>query len=132
MTTFLKDDLQKKIVLIEDEDDVRESIKSLLEDAGYEVKDSADAIDIFRILNEFEPDVVLLDLLLEGADGKEICKSLKQNAETSHIPIIVISGSLDIYNTIAECGANDVVSKPFLPVTLLNRIERQLLNANQF
>lgn len=132
MTTILVKDLPKKIVLIEDDDDVRVSIKILLEDAGYEVKDSADAVDIFDILNEFEPDVILLDLLLERTDGKDVCKSLKQNSLTSNIPVIIISGTPDIYNAINECGANDVVSKPFLPATLLSRIERQLLNANQW
>ena len=130
MTTNSVKDLQKKIVLVEDEDDVRESIKLLLLDAGYEVKDSADAVNIFDILKEFEPDVILLDLILKQADGKEICKLVKQNPVTSHIPVIVISGSADIYNTIIECGANDVVSKPFIPSTLLNRIERQLINAS--
>ncbi|MEJ6978935.1 response regulator [Pedobacter sp. P351] len=130
MSIFPAKDLQKKIVLVEDEDDVRESIKILLLDAGYEVKDAPDAVNIFDILKDFEPDVILLDLFLEHADGKEICKSIKQNPLTSHIPVIVISGSADIYNTIIECGANDVVSKPFIPATLLRRIERQLINAS--
>lgn len=54
MTTVFEKDLPKKIVLIEDEDDVRESIKLLLVDAGYDVKDSPDALEIFDIINNFE------------------------------------------------------------------------------
>lgn len=119
----------KKIAIIEDEDDVRKSISSLLIDAGYLVHESPDGLDISAIINDFNPDLILLDLLLKSTDGREICKSLKADPSTKSIPVIIISGVPDIYNTITESGANDIVAKPFLPSTLLNRIERQLANS---
>ena len=132
MTTGMELEKQsgKKILIIEDEADVRESIKLLLIDAGYIVRESADGLDISDIITEFNPDVVLLDLLLDDVDGREICKSIKQNPLTTNIPVIVISGLPDVYNAISESGANDIVAKPFLPSTLLNRIERQLQNSD--
>lgn len=128
MTTVLEKASSRKIAIIEDEEDVRNSITSLLTDAGYLVHGSSHGLDISDIINHFNPDLILLDLMLESVDGKEICKVLKENPSTRSIPVIIISGVSDIYNTITELGANDIVSKPFLPSTLLNRIERQLAN----
>lgn len=128
MTTVLEKESSKRIAIIEDEEDVRNSISSLLTDTGYLVYESSDGLDLSNIINDFNPDLILLDLLLESVDGREICKALKENPSTSSIPVIIISGVSDIYNTITELGANDIVSKPFLPSTLLNRIQRQLAN----
>ena len=118
----------KRILIIEDETDVTESIKMFHDDAGYTVRESPDGLNISNIINEFNPSVILLDLLLNDVDGREICKSIKQDPLTTNIPIIVISGLPDVYNAISESGSNDIVAKPFLPATLLNRIERQLQN----
>ncbi|MFD2163416.1 PleD family two-component system response regulator [Paradesertivirga mongoliensis] len=128
MTTVLEKESSRRIAIIEDEEDVRNSISSLLTDAGYFVYESSHGLDISDIINDFNPDLILLDLLLESVDGREICRVLKEDPSTSPIPVIIISGVSDIYNTITELGANDIVSKPFLPSTLLNRIERQLAN----
>ena len=128
MTTVLEKESSKRIAIIEDEEDVRNSISSLLTDTGYLVYESSDGLDLSNIINDFNPDLILLDLLLESVDGRKICKALKEDPATSSIPVIIISGVSDIYNTITELGANDIVSKPFLPSTLLNRIQRQLAN----
>lgn len=122
--------MDKKVVIVEDEDNVRETIELLLTNAGFTVKSFATGNEIFKIIHEFNPDVILLDVLLHDLDGREICREIKQNSITSHIPVIMLSGVPDVYNAILDVGANDVISKPFDEITLLNRIERQLSNSN--
>ncbi len=122
--------MEKRIIVIEDEENVRETIDVLLTNAGFAVKSFPTGKDIFRHLDEFNPDVLLLDVMLGDLDGREICRAVKANSTTSHIPVIMLSGVPDVYNAIADVGANDVVSKPFDETILINRIERQLSNAN--
>ena len=122
--------MDKRIIVIEDEDNVRETLDLLLTNAGFMVRSSATGNDIFNTINEFNPDVILLDVLLDDLDGRDICRSIKENPETKPIPVIMLSGVPDVYNAITDVGANDVVSKPFDEKTLIHRIERQLSNSN--
>ncbi len=119
----------KKVLFVEDEDNVRETISLLMQGAGYEVRASATGKDIFTSIAEFNPDLILLDILLDELDGREICREVKENPDTSHIPVIILSAVPEIYNTITDVGANDIVSKPFQENVLLNRIARQLANS---
>jgi DNA-binding response OmpR family regulator len=122
--------MDKRVIIIEDEENVRETLELLLTNAGFSVKSSATGTDIFNTINDFNPDVILLDVLLDDLDGRDICKAIKNDPLTSHIPVIMLSAVPDVYNAINDVGANDVVSKPFDETTLLNRIERQLSNSN--
>lgn len=122
--------MDKRVIVVEDEDNVRETIELLLTNVGFIVKSSATGNNILEIVHEFNPDIILLDVMLDGLDGRDICRSIKENSVTSHIPVIMLSGVPDIYNAILDVGANDVISKPFDETTLLNRIDRQLSNSN--
>ena len=122
--------MDKKVVIVEDEDNVRETIELLLTNAGFTVKSFATGNEILRTIQEFNPDVILLDVMLGDIDGRDICREIKTNSITSHIPVIMLSGVPDVYNAILDVGANDVISKPFDETTLLNRIDRQLSNSN--
>lgn len=122
--------MDKKVVIVEDEDNVRETIELLLTNAGFTVKSFATGNEILRTIQEFNPDVILLDVILGDIDGRDICREIKANSITSHIPVIMLSGVPDVYNAILDVGANDVISKPFDETTLLNRIDRQLSNSN--
>ncbi|MES3017501.1 MAG: response regulator [Bacteroidota bacterium] len=115
----------KTIVVIEDDVDVLETVTNILSES-YVVKSFKDCPDIFGIIDTHKPDLILLDLLLEKEDGREICKAIKANDATSGISVIIMSGAQDIYNVISEGGANDVIKKPFTKDILLSRVERQL------
>ncbi len=119
-----------KLRLVKDEENVRETLDILLTNARFTVQSFATGHHIFDTINEFNPDIILLDVMLDDLDGRDICKSIKENPITSHIPVIMLSGVEDVYNAINDVGANDVVSKPFDETTLINRIERQLSNSN--
>lgn len=118
--------MKRRILVIEDDDIVRETVQLLLEYKGYEVYTSSNGINIYSIVEEFKPNLVLTDIFLGEADGRVICQEIKRNPKTNHIPVIIMSGASDIYNTISGVGANDIVSKPFDEQTLINRLQRQL------
>jgi len=117
------------ILIIEDDEYIRETLKLLLENVEYRVIALANGERLKELIDEFKPDVILLDIILNNEDGRTICRGLKSDPETCNIPIVILSAVPEIYNTINDAGANDVVAKPFDERTLLNRIERQLSNS---
>jgi len=120
--------MRGKILLVEDDDVTRETIELLLTHRGFAVRSCHTGKDIFTTIEEFQPTLILLDILLGELDGRDICRSLKAHTTYKNIPVIVISGAPDLYNSICAEGANDIVLKPFEERTLLSRIERQLSN----
>ena len=116
----------KIVVLIDDDPNVLDAVENVLSGSGYHVVALPSCDNIFNIIHTHKPDLILLDLLLGDVDGREICRAVKNNPHTSNIPVIVISGAPDIYNSINEDCANDIIEKPFTEETLLSRIERQL------
>ncbi|MES2808354.1 MAG: response regulator [Bacteroidota bacterium] len=108
--------MAKKILVIEDDKDIRDSIVYVLEEEGYEVVSSENS-KILKSIHEIKPDILLLDNWLtewkSDANGEQISRELKSNAATSHIPIIIISAVSNI-KEIAEAGlADDYLRKPF-------------------
>jgi len=123
--------MRARILLVEDEEMTRETIELLLTSNQYLVQSCPTGKNILETVADFSPNLIVLDILLGELDGRELCKELKANPVYRNIPIIVISGAPDIYNSIASSGANDIVLKPFEERTLMNRIERQLANSRQ-
>lgn len=108
--------MAKKILVIEDDKDIRDTLVYVLEEQGYEVVSSEEA-KILKSLDKIKPDLILLDNWLtewkSDANGQQISKQLKSNPATSHIPIVIISAVSNIQE-IAEAGmANDYLRKPF-------------------
>ncbi|WP_423149374.1 response regulator transcription factor [Rubrolithibacter danxiaensis] len=103
----------KKVLVLEDEKDIREIIGLILKDAGYLVSSSALAKDFFLQIDTFCPDLIILDIALPDGDGREICKALKSNKRTLHIPVIIISAHPAVANIVKEVGADDFLAKPF-------------------
>jgi DNA-binding response OmpR family regulator len=119
--------MKRRILVIEDDDIVRDTIELLLRYKGFKVETSSTGLDIESKVIDFQPHLILTDIFLGESDGRVICQSLKNNPATSHIPVIIMSGAAtDIYNTIAGVGANDIVLKPFDEQTLMTRVQRQL------
>ena len=115
-----------RILVVEDDENIRETIEFLLCGAGYEVATCSTGKDIFVSIENYQPHLILLDILLGELNGRDICRAIKNNRKTSNIPVIIISSMHNIYNTIADEGANDVIAKPFTEDILLSRINRQL------
>lgn len=119
---------KEKILIIEDDPDIVEMITYNLEKEGFNVVSSSngeDAIDLLRIEH---PNLVILDLMLPGLDGFEVCSSIRNTPETSHIPVIMLTAKSREIDKIAgfEIGADDYVTKPFSPKELIARIRAVL------
>jgi two-component system phosphate regulon response regulator PhoB len=108
--------MAKKVLVIEDDKDIRDAVTLALEDEGYEVI-SSDNAKILKQLPELAPDIILLDNWLtdwsSDANGQQLSKGLKSNPTTSHIPVIIVSAVSNI-KEIAEAGmADGYLKKPF-------------------
>ncbi|MDB5133550.1 MAG: hypothetical protein JWP37_153 [Mucilaginibacter sp.] len=117
----------KKIMVIEDDTDIRETMVYALEEAGYEVIASEDA-RILKHLNSHKPDLILLDNWLSDwksdANGEQLSKQLKTDPQTSHIPIIIVSAISNV-KEVAEAGlADNYLRKPFDLKDLIQMAEK--------
>lgn len=112
----------KKILIVDDEPDILEFLRLLLEDEGYTVFIIDKAEQIEKPLSGGLPDLILLDVLLSGKDGREIVKHLKSEERTRQIPVIMFSAHPKAERTALEAGADDFVAKPFEIDTMLDKI----------
>ncbi|TMI63396.1 MAG: response regulator [Bacteroidetes bacterium] len=120
--------MKKKILVADDDSSLRDIFKIILAKAGYDIELKEDANEIFK--NNFKiPDLFLIDKLLSGVDGLEVCRYLKNNPSTSNIPIVMISASPDIAAAATYAGADDFIEKPFESKHLLSVIERNISRA---
>lgn len=112
-----------RVLLVEDEADIRELIRYSLEQAGLEVEEATDGAEALEKVRSLAPDIVVLDLMLPGMPGLEVCRRLRLRADTARLPILVVSAKA----TAADrelgmaMGADDYVTKPFSPRDLLTR-----------
>jgi len=119
---------KKYLLLIEDEEDIAALIKLQADISGYKLHVESDGINGFRAIEREKPDLVILDLMLPGQNGLDICRKLKHNPELKNIPIVILSAKneeLDIVLGL-ELGADDYVAKPFSPKILFSRIKAVL------
>ena len=121
----------KKILLIDDDPDVIAVLQVLLKKNGYEVASASREEEAYNQVKFFKPDLIVLDVLLSGVDGRIICKKLKSSSASKHIPIIMFSAHPGAQKNMEEFGADDFISKPFESNKLLERIEVQLSNQKQ-
>ena len=116
--------MMPKILIVEDEPDIAELLAYNLHQAGFETITAINGEDAFRQVNTRLPDLILLDLLLPGMDGLEICRMLKQNLKTADIPVIMLTAKGEKTDRIVglELGADDYITKPFSPREVVLRI----------
>ena len=122
-----------RIILIEDEEDIRHLVLYNLQKDGYEASGFESGEEGLTEIRKKHPDLVLLDLMLPGIDGMEVCRRLKQDSDTKEIPVIIISAKGDESDIVAglELGADDYLAKPFSPKILLARIRTVLRRFSQ-
>lgn len=118
--------MKKKVLVIDDDEGILEAIGYVLEDGGFEVKKISSGKEVKNIIRTFGPDVILLDMLLSGTDGREICRQIKNDSKTKNIPVIMTSAHPSAQESVASFGPNDFLAKPFEIETLLNKINKLL------
>jgi two-component system alkaline phosphatase synthesis response regulator PhoP len=113
-----------RILVVEDEQDVADLIRYNLTREGYDVRVTPSGADALRIAREARPELILLDVMVPQLNGWEVCRRLKQDAETRGVPIIMVTGRAEEGDKVLgfELGADDYVTKPFSPRELVARI----------
>jgi CheY-like chemotaxis protein len=114
-----------RILVIEDNEDILFLFKTILADKNFQVlaKDNADDIEL--VTNEFSPGVILMDMLLSGQNGLQVCKILKGNPSTRNIPIVIVSAHPAVAKSF-EAGAEFFIAKPFEIADLLDTISKAI------
>jgi CheY-like chemotaxis protein len=113
-----------KVLIIDDDPDIRTVMNVVLKKNGYIVDTAAREEEVFPKVASFKPQVILLDVLLSGADGRMICKQLKEDHATAHIPVIMCSAHPAAGKS--NYGAEGFLSKPFSAELLLKTIQKYI------
>jgi two-component system phosphate regulon response regulator PhoB len=119
---------KEKILIVEDEEDIRELVVHNLNSEGYTARGVATGEEGLEEVRKVPPDLIVLDLMLPGISGLDVCRLLKTDSDTEQIPILMLtakSGEADIVAGL-EVGADDYVTKPFSPRVLVARIRTVL------
>lgn len=121
-----------KIVVIEDREDVVRVLKTYLEPEGFQVVTAATGEEGLRVVNREKPDLLILDLVLPGLDGLEVCRRLRRDPDTAQLPILILSGKGEATDRVTglEVGADDYVAKPFNATEVVARVKALLRRAS--
>jgi two-component system phosphate regulon response regulator PhoB len=113
------------ILVVDDEEDILQLLDFNLRQAGFDVLTASDGEEALEVANRELPDLIVLDLMLPGIDGNDVCRQLRQQPETRTIPIIMLTAKGEEIDRVVgfELGADDYVTKPFSPRELILRIK---------
>ncbi|MGH2566249.1 MAG: response regulator [Ginsengibacter sp.] len=109
------------ILLVDDSEDLLEILSTFLKMKGYEVESALSQEKAKNTLSTFIPDVILLDVRINGHDGRELCKEIKEKYDPN-IPIILLSASPELLKDYEECKADDIIEKPFNLATVIEKV----------
>jgi DNA-binding response OmpR family regulator len=119
--------MSKKILIVEDNVLMMEVMTYILINNGYEVFALSSGNEVFNNIKKNHPDLVILDSILPGINGREICQLIKLNKATQNLPVIMCSGDDSIDDALEQKGApNDILHKPFDISNLIEMVEYQL------
>ena len=123
---------EEKILVVDDEDNILELLKFNLENNSYKVVTASNGDEALKLARSEEPNLILLDLMLPGLDGYELCKEIRRDVNLSHTPIIMITAKSEELDKILglELGADDYITKPFSIREMLARVKAVLRRAS--
>ena len=123
----LRGNMAKRILVIDDDEDILEILNMIFKENGYDIVSSntGEAAEHIKVI---QPDMVLLDVRIVGSakDGPEICREIKSQLETRHLPVMLVSGETDLAVIAQECGADAYMAKPFDIFELLSHVKEYL------
>ena len=119
--------MSKKILIVEDNELMIDVMSYILINSGYEVFSLTNGDNVFNNIKANHPDLIILDAILPGMDGREICQLLKLNKATQNLPVIICSGDDSVDESLKQKGApNDILHKPFDINSLIEKVGHQL------
>ncbi len=119
---------KEKILVVEDDDDIRELLQYNLSKEGYQITSAVSGEEAIKNAKMLQPDLMILDLMLPGVDGLEVCRRLKRDSRTQHLPMVMLTAKGEEADIVTglELGADDYITKPFSPRVLLARVRAVL------
>jgi len=116
----------KRILVIDNDPGILDAMQEVLIYEGYEVMVKEDASDILDMVQQHQPDLLLIDYILNGINGGELCHQVKVNDHTCHLPVILMSAYPRVLQSLGHYGFDDFISKPFDLTDLTGRIAQQI------
>lgn len=116
----------KKILVVDDDPSIIDALCLILTEEGFTVDSALKGEETYTKIQSFSPDLILLDVLMSGQDGREICRNLKKDGQTKKIPIIMLSAHPSAKTGAQECGADDFLAKPFDISELVSAIAKYI------
>jgi len=114
----------KKVLLLDNDEDVLDVMQEALTYEGFEVKCIEQTDNILPEIERYRPDLVILDYLLDGINGGEICHQIKKNKKTSDLPVIIMSAYPRVMRSLDDYGCDDFIPKPFDLDDFTGRIQK--------
>jgi len=119
--------MKNKILILDDNNDILEILTMLLTDFGYDIKPLSSGEKVFEEIKEFQPNLLIMDVMIAGMNGISICKEIKRNIQTALLPVILMSGSQDLNKILKHPGApEDFLAKPFDIDIVISKIEEHI------
>ena len=125
--------MKKKVLVIEDDPSASELMVHTLEPEGYQVITASNGLEGLKKAMDERPDLIILDVMLPGLDGYEVCQRLRRKPEIATLPILMISAKArqDDIDTGINMGGNDYLTKPSKPSEILAKVEALLASKNK-
>jgi two-component system, OmpR family, response regulator len=117
--------MAERVIVVDDDKEIRNIITFVLSHHGFEVMTASNGRQLHDLLAQFIPDLIILDVMMPGEDGYQICYALRSDPLTQHVPIIIMTAHVEgIYERISvDLGAAEHVTKPFHPFELLEKVK---------
>ncbi|GGH10994.1 response regulator [Mucilaginibacter phyllosphaerae] len=115
--------MSKKILICDDDEGILDMLEFVLEEEGFDIIPEKNSLNIYNVIREQHPDLLLLDLWMPVLSGDQVLKTLRKNPDTATLPVIVISASTEGSLIAKASGANDYISKPFDMDQLVTKIQ---------
>ena len=124
--------MKKKILVVEDEIDIKNLIVYALENKGYDLTSTDDGEKAIKLVKENKPNIIILDWMLPSVSGLEVCRTIRRDETTQHIPIIMLTAKITENDKILglDSGADDYITKPFSTNELFSRVKAILRKVN--
>ncbi len=119
---------QKKILIADDNENIRDALTYLLEDEGYQLRLAKDGAEAIIITREFRPDVLFLDIMMPEINGYDVCRTIKSDPvlKDTYIIMLTAKGQVAEQEKGRQVGADEYIVKPFSPMEILTKIKKIL------
>ena len=121
---YKRKDMTRKVLVMDDDVSILEALEEALSYENFQVRTAAESLTILKTVDDYSPDVILLDYLIGQVNGGEICHQIKSNPATKHIPVIILSPYPRVFESLGTYGCNSFISKPFGLSQLVETIDR--------